>query len=348
MAKKITNYAVSFAARYADPVGGWLCAGAALSRLEMLLEDARQINEHFNTVMPPTSRWAPWFGADIISYYSVGYVTCLEWHARSRLVDLLSYKPGAIEPNDVKQLRDAVVIEMNSANVTVAAMIGANTNVSSFKAYMNIFSRVLNSLKISNDSYQSLKKEQPKSTMKWVSTGEFADLENLYDFRNHLVHEIDITTLGHQNVREAWSPEEAIRIGDIVLRLIKGLESDLTLFAPADFPNLLDAEWYPVSPYEVLLADLPKLEKRIDDLIREHKEGFDHIENEDFVRDWVAAKEAASHHLNAEDRFLDETLLLHFQYLDLRGPLKTALVKARHMYLSSIIRVVEGVWTDEL
>jgi hypothetical protein len=121
---KEPHYAVQFATRYGSPTDNYLNAWTALIRLDELIEDAKTLKGHLDTVMPEENRWYPWVGAEIVSYYVVGFVTCLEWHARSRLVDLLTFKPTAAKSEDLRVVKDKVVLEMLAANVTVASIVG--------------------------------------------------------------------------------------------------------------------------------------------------------------------------------------------------------------------------------
>jgi hypothetical protein len=139
---KEPHYAVQFATRYGSRTDAFLNAWTAISRLDELIEDARTLKGHLDTVMPEETRWHPWVGAEIISYYAVGFVTCLEWHARSRLVDLLAFKPSAAKSEDLRVLKDKVILEMLATNVTIASTVGAATNISSFEDYMGVFSRL--------------------------------------------------------------------------------------------------------------------------------------------------------------------------------------------------------------
>jgi hypothetical protein len=225
---------------------------------------------------------------------------------------------------------------MISANVTVAGMVGAATNVSSLDAYMGIFDRVLEGLSIPLKSFDAVTKKQQKSRKPLISGDEIAELKLLYEFRNDLVHEIDISILGHPNIRDSWSPDDAIRIGEIVCRLMKGLEDTLTKRAPRDFPNLLDADFRPVSRYDVVLAELPKLEAQLQQLVTELADN----PNLSVDDQWEQAKAAASTYLAAEEEFLEQTPILHSQYEDLRSPLKCALVQSRYAYLKAILDVL--------
>lgn len=339
MSKKVPNYAVSFAQRYSDPVGNWLSAFSAYTRLKMLVEDVNKLDENLRNAVPEDARWSPWNGADIVSYYSVGYVTCLEWHARSRLVDLLTFVPTSVKNDDIKQIRDSIVIDMLTENVTVAQIVGASTNISSFSAYINVFARVFTGLGVSMDPIRAIKSINPKTGEPWIDGTLLDDLENLFKYRNDLVHEISSANIGHPNIRDDWSLEEAHRNGQIVLRLMEALESAIRTAAPPMFPNLIDAEWYPVDQHEVLAVEIEKLESQIENIIRDFAEG-----NDDEISRWSAAKKASKLSLESEKEFIAEAAMFHSRYVYMQGPLLDAALKSRYTYLQSIVKIAGGYW----
>src|SRR4051794_20949240 len=92
MADDVLHPHVAFATRYGSPTSDFLSASVALSRLEILIDDVTRLKSTLDERDLASERWYPWFGYEVISYYAIGYVTCLEWHSRSRLVDLFTYK----------------------------------------------------------------------------------------------------------------------------------------------------------------------------------------------------------------------------------------------------------------
>src|SRR5262245_40537256 len=100
---KPTNPHIDFANRYAKTACSTLDAFTALWRLDVLLEDLQEMRALLKTEEAIVDRKRrPWFGFEIISYYAIGFVTCLEWHARSRLVDLFAFRPSSIRSDDLK------------------------------------------------------------------------------------------------------------------------------------------------------------------------------------------------------------------------------------------------------
>ncbi|UIN34043.1 hypothetical protein [Methylobacterium oryzae] len=336
---KAPHYAVKFAERYGSPADNYLNAGAALYRLDELLEDAKNLKDNFDKWVPEDNRWAPWVGSEIISYYGVAFVTCLEWHARSRLVDLLTFKPSAAKTDDLRVIKEKVVIEMFAANVTLPAIVGAVTSVSNLDDYLNIFARIFEALGQQIDAWAALKAERPGTGKPWVETVEFDDLYNLYSSRHDLVHEIGITRIGHINVRDRLSPNEALRIGDIVQRSMLAIESALTRVAPADFPNLLDIQGQPVSTLSHIEEEIGRLEKSVGTMTTAFTD-----EPVEADPNWGPAKTAAADYLAQERKFIDGASMLHNRYVEMREPLRIALAKSRLDYLRSVIDMVGEVW----
>jgi hypothetical protein len=63
----------------------------------------------------------------------------------------------------------------------------------------------------------------------------YSIIEELFDYRNHLVHEIDLRVIGHFSLRDMWTLDRAIEYGDAIISTIKLLESHITKYAPHDF-----------------------------------------------------------------------------------------------------------------
>jgi hypothetical protein len=119
-----THPGVTFAARYST---SWstLNAAAAIARSDAFLRDI-DLAEKSMAALSEAKEWTPWFGLEIYSYYMVGFVTCLEWHARSRLVDLFNHLPECVLADDLKgHINDRVLSQMAAAKVGVPEMLGA-------------------------------------------------------------------------------------------------------------------------------------------------------------------------------------------------------------------------------
>lgn len=344
MSSKEPHYAVQFALRYGAPTAAYLSTWVALTRIDELIEDAKNLKNHFDAAMPQEERWAPWVGAEIVSYYVVGFVTCLEWHARSRLVDLLTFKPTAAKSEDLRVVKDKVVLEMLAANVTVAAIVGAATRITSLEDYLNVFSRLFSAFDIPADGYKAINAARPDTGSPWVEKHEIEELRRLYSFRNNLVHEIGIERIGHFIIRDRWDPEEAIRAGELTQRVMQALEASISANAPPNFPNILAPDGFPTSERDHLEKELSFLEKRIARITTAFTD--QEVESDE---DWRDAKAAAADYLAKEMRFLENSTMLFNRYVELREPLKLSLIKSRHAYLKSIIDTMGDFWDlDEL
>lgn len=331
-------HGVEFAKRYGSPSGEWFNAFSAIIRAEILLEDAIDLRTTLEAATPEESRYYPWYAAEAISYYAVGYVTCLEWHARSRLRDLLTFKPAAATIKDINQIKESVVLDMLEAQTTVPGIVAGTTSISSLDAYLAVFERVFKAIGVEEKPFSVIKEVDPE-TGKAVMTGDdIARLKELHPFRHNLVHEIGIPTMGHPNIRDSWTPDRAVEYGHLVLRLMRQLERKLTEKAPWNFPNLLGETGFPVSRQTVLLPRIAELERRIGELVS----AFD-PDNEEITQ-WSELAASADRQMQAELRFLNTTGMLFYRYEDLRTPLMDTVVQARHDYLKAVVDLHAGVW----
>ncbi len=157
-AEKGLHYLVEFASRYARSPFQTLTASAALWRAEELAYDARALLELREAGERKDVRFGNRAGTyEIISYYAVGLVTCLEWHARSRLVDLMMFQPGSIETSDVKNIASLAISQMVSEGATIPHLLGAATRVSELTEYLDIFVRIFRNLDIRVDLEKQLR-----------------------------------------------------------------------------------------------------------------------------------------------------------------------------------------------
>ena len=108
-----THHLVDFASRYAQSSFNTFNPASAKWRVEILIEDIDSLIK----VAEEAEKHSIAFGSiystyEIVSYFSVGLVTCLEWHARSRMVDLMQYRPSAIRTTDLKGIADVALSQM--------------------------------------------------------------------------------------------------------------------------------------------------------------------------------------------------------------------------------------------
>ena len=138
----------------------------------------RQPLDHFPTTLP-----------QFPGYYLVGFVTCLEWHARSRLADLLAHAPDRTTSDDLKAVTESGKLkEMVVSRLTVPELVGASTNVSKLRNYIAIFDRIFQAIIPSSGVCHAADVikigDVPEEASAWV------DLESIYETRHRLVHEI--------------------------------------------------------------------------------------------------------------------------------------------------------------
>ena len=195
MAKAENHHLVEFASRYSVPSSmKTLNASAALYRAEELVRDAEALSELEAECEAAGVRFGSKLNTfEIVSYYVVALITCLEWHARSRKVDLMRFMPSAIETTDVKFIEKNALSQMMAANVTIPYLVGAATSISSIEDYMGVFERIFKALGI-NSKPAALLREVEGEVRPVVPTESIKILdviENMFSARHHLVHEID-------------------------------------------------------------------------------------------------------------------------------------------------------------
>ena len=174
---------LDFASRYADPTQDYLNAYMAIARLDMLLEDLTKVRDLLEAEHPKEQRWYPWFGAEIISYYAVGFVTCLEWHAKSRLIDLLTFQPSSLKIEDVKgTISEKLIVQMVARQASVIQLVGASVKVASTEKYFSIIDRVFKGLGLPFSSTEWLFGKASGATVCWIRPGQLASLDRLLTF----------------------------------------------------------------------------------------------------------------------------------------------------------------------
>lgn len=125
------HHHVAFAIAYNRGLFRTFNAGAALNRIGQLVEEAEEmatlLGKHRVQRFPAMLPHFP-------EYYLVGYVTCLEWHARSRLADLLAHFPDQTTADDLKAVTESGKLrEMVVSRLTVPELVGVSASVSSLR-----------------------------------------------------------------------------------------------------------------------------------------------------------------------------------------------------------------------
>jgi hypothetical protein len=261
-----THYLVQFASRYAGARFKTLDAGSALWRAESLVDDTADLLELKDDAEAKDIRFGQRLGTyEIVQYFAVGFVTCLEWHAKSRLVDTMIFHPNCIELGDLKGIATLALSQMVAEGATIPHLLGAATRVSSVQEYLSIFKRVFGELKIVGDLEDVFRNR--KTTVELprldADTSLYGVLDDLFASRNHLVHEIDLSVIGHFSLRDMWELPRAKKYGEAVVSCIKIVESYITEHAPKNFPNRLDSQGIAEDEYNKLLEEISTTEKQI-------------------------------------------------------------------------------------
>lgn len=308
-----------------------LNAWVALYRAEELLNDAEALVELKNSCETANIQFGYRFNTyEIISYFAVGFITCLEWHARSRKVDLLKFKPENIETGDIKFIEKDALVQMVGANVTIPYLVGAATKISSLKSYIEVFERIFRALEINSNPADILKgiEREPRSVEIGTSNLLFDIIDSLFQVRHNLVHEIDLAVVGHFSLRDMWTPVDAARFGRAVVEGIKALERELTRFGPLNFPNRLDEEGYPENEKEKIRKDISILEAELS-----RHFSADTVYQSDEA--WETALRASRESVAREIEFIQSAeFLAPVRHLDRREAIEIEYLKNRLAYLS--------------
>lgn len=312
-----SNPHLAFAHRHSKSLLSTLNAFASLSRIRDLLSDLDELEAAIRThesAGQSKGRRPSWF--EITSYYPVGFVTCLEWHARSRLIDLLTFSPSAIRLDDLKgHINDKVLVQTVAEGVTVPQMVGAMTTIGSSQRYISIFDRIFSELKIAASvrdiiSPIILKKEGGRS---------YDELQQIFDYRNILVHEIDFSTIGPWLVRSSIDIAEARSMGATVLAVMETIETQFTRSLPQEFPNRLDTQLLPEDDLEYLDVQIVKLKDEIAAAISVYRADAG---KSDCADEWLDVLSASRTYQQKELDFISSADLIHNRHFDFRRPLK--------------------------
>ena len=247
---KKSDHILAFAAGHRNTVLPTFDAFTALFRAQNLLEDVERLAEA-NTEDRGRSS-----ALDITDYYAAGYVTCLEWHARSRQADLLTFMPELIQPNMMSSIRIDSISQIHTARVTLADLIGASTKINNLKAYKDVFDQIWSAFKITIPLASIL-------TNSARLGGQDQCLYELFERRHSLIHEIGIGQVGSYILRDTWTFEQAAAHGRMIVGVISEVEQQISKFAPDDFPNKLDHDGLPQDRKSVLARQIADVEGRI-------------------------------------------------------------------------------------
>jgi hypothetical protein len=304
-----------------------LNAASAIWRAEALKFD---IDEFDNLKMNADAADIP-FGSihevfEAFSYYAVGIVTCLEWHARSRLVDLMVFKPDSIQTSDIKNIADLALSQMVSEGVNVPHLLGAATKVNSFADYLGVFKRVFKEIQISENLDALVHADRNEGEESYPS---FADgISEIYTFRHQLVHEISFSAVGHNNIREIWTLEQAKFNIQMVVDCMKAIELIITKRAPKGFPNRLSEDGYEEDDFGKVEEAVAELEMQITAALANDSEALEA---------WEISLAHSKETIKAEIEFVNGTAAFApTRYYDVRHVMRTEVLKSRLAFLTLI------------
>jgi hypothetical protein len=322
---------LAFARRHSKSVLLTLNAFASLCRIRDLLSDLDELDsatKAYEAAGNSKGRRLFWF--EITSYYPVGFVTCLEWHARSRLVDLLTFRPSAIRADDLKgQVNDKLLVQMAAEDVTIPQLMGAMTTVGSSEKYIGIFDRLFSELGIN----PSIRDIVNPIILKRGDAEVNDTLQRVFEYRNSIVHEIDFSTIGPWLVRSSIDVEEARNMGMVVRNVIEAIETQLSRSTPKGFPNRLDEDLLPEDELEYLDQQIVALEDEITAAIRAYRT---YRGKGDRAEDWLGALEASRSCQQSELDFISNADFIVTRHFDFKRPLKIALRRQRMEYLKRL------------
>jgi hypothetical protein len=329
MKQPTKHHLVDFAARYAGTRFQTLNVSSALWRAEALVLDAEEMLEVKKAAEDKDITFGSRLSTyEIISYFAVGFVTCLEWHARSRLIDLMLYKPSCITTSDLEGIARVALSQMLAERVTVPHLLAAATSVSRVKEYVAVFVRMFEVLDIKVHVERELRSVQVDIDP-YREEGDksvYSVVEQLFEYRNQLVHEIDLSVIGHFSLRDMWNLDRAVAYGNAIISAIKLLEGHNTKYAPQDFPNRLTAEGDAEDEYE-------KLEKTIATIEAELSSTFQN--EDDLTKPWEDALATSRQSLRLEIDFPAKAEFLRpVRHLDMRRSVQIDCLKNRLAYLT--------------
>jgi hypothetical protein len=321
MKQPTKHHLVDFAARYAGTRFQTLNVSSALWRAQALLLDAQEMLELQKTAENKDIRFGSTASTyEIISYFAVGLVTCLEWHARSRLIDLMLYKPSCINSSDLEGIAKVALSQMVAERVTVPHLLGAATSVSRVEQYVAVFTRIFEALAIRVHVERELRTVQADIDLYREDEDKslYRVIDEVFEYRNQLVHEIDLSVIGHFSLRDMWTLDRAVAYGNAIISTIKLLEGHITKSAPHDFPK--------EDEYE-------KLEKAIASIEAELSSKFQN--EDDLTKAWEVALGMSRQSLELEIDFLAKAQFLRpVRHLDMRRSVQIDCLKNRLAYLT--------------
>ncbi len=246
-------------------------------------------------------------------------------------MDTLRFKPSAIGTDDIRgAINDKLLSEMVAAGTDIPGLVGASRLVNSAEIYFAIFSRVFDELSIEltpneiGNALQSFSQTHPRSA-----------LNELFEARHSLVHEISTGEIGPWIARVNEDLNDIEQTGRLVLTLIQRIEREISLHSPKGFPNKLTLDGVPFDEIEYLDQEIARFEKMISDSLNDDL---------DFAQasrtDWVNEVEAYNRSKAASMDFIASCDIAGQRYFDFKNEMLLGLRKDRLQHLK---RVAENI-----
>ncbi|MBP33174.1 hypothetical protein [Methylobacterium sp.] len=325
---------VAYAERFASGSISQFNAFAALDRARLLMRETRRIEEIFEEAEKGNAAPWSWQNLEVVPYTLVGLATCLEWHARSRLTDLYTFKPDSIDRQVLEgKVQPKVLSDMIKAKVSIPQLIGASVSIGSLTDYTAAFDQLFLKLGIERKTENLI---QPRMI---EQNGLFGEpirqqrvrdkIELLFESRHALVHEIGHDSGTGRTLCEIWDPPKVLSMCHTVISTIEALERALTDHAPADFPNLLSVQGYPIDVGSRLALSIEQLESLISAEIARRPA--------DSQAAWTEALGLTHRSTETHERFFSDRKLFEERLWTGTSPLYRTILEQRIVLLNQIL-----------
>ncbi|WP_316206017.1 hypothetical protein [Bradyrhizobium sp. SZCCHNR3058] len=316
---------LAFVRQMSDEFRTTLDASSAMYRLRMLIDDIQAIGKSFE-VAPPENPYRNWrtFGVDIVSYYAVGFITCLEWHARARFADFLTFRPGGIKEDDLKKDVSAKVLgRLIAEKMSIPHFVAVTKNISTADSYLSTFVRIFEALDLKPNPNE-LVHVIPATAKSGAGSG-IECLRYVFEYRNALVHEISSMQIGHPLFQDYLDCDDALALGRFVEAVIASIETTISASGPEDFPGKLKPDGTVTDVDSEIEKEISLLESELTQRIGGFSDALLH------------SRSAMEH----EQEMIFRATELHKRWIDLKAPPRRALKRGRLSYLKSLLAALD-------
>lgn len=308
-----------YAKRHAGGVVDTHNAISALSRIDDIIEQSKSIEHDTDPPVAPG-----YIKETLVDYYVVALCTAMEWHARTRLVDMLIAYPDAIIQSDVDNaLKVTEVIRLAKRQVSIPHALGSRINISTEDSYFHVFKRLFSAL--------GLKEDPVAICSKFIFRGGRNRLGEMFSMRHRLVHEISLSEIGPFHMRGVFSIGDIHDLAMMCRDVFVEIEKRVSSAAPERFPNCLDANLNPINEMRLVVRDRDKLEVEALELVAgtgDEMEGALRASSEVLAKEIEAIESSEAFNI--------------IRFADFRTPLIRRLLEGRIAYLKALIETLNG------